>query len=603
MGAPPYILKIINGYRIPFKAKPPLQPPHFQHQTPQSPEMSQIMDKMLKQGVLRLARSSPSFVSSIFLRAKSDGTSRPIFNLKRLNKFVHAGKFKLINVQRVPGFLQPHDWLSKIDLHQAYFHLPIAETHRRFLRLIYANTLLEMTCLPFGLSSAPKAFASLSNWIGQYLRRQGVRILIYLDDFLLVNQDPALLREHIQLALQTLTFLGWKINSEKSILTPQRALEFLGVIWDPWNNLKCLPDRLATRIESEASNMLTRGKSNLRDLQRIMGMMNFASFVVMRGRLHYRSLQAQSNRMLQLTKSTTLPISVRIRSDLNWWLTNCRRSSLIHPPPAKHYLTTDASDIGWGAMLDNLSLWGNWTPAQQHLHCNLKEMTAILNVLRGHGQLLSLKTLLIQSDNRTVVSYLRKEGGTKSAALMALTAKVLAIIDRFRIQLSIYHIPGYYNCHADHLSRKKAPPEWHLLPRITKIVFRKWGTPAIDLFASNIAHVVPKYCTLDRTDKAAALYDALSIEWHFPLAWVFPPPHLVPKVLAHMNNATGTFLVVAPRWKNVFWRPDLKSRALAPPFTIRNLSQVLVDATTGLPPCGAMEMTLEIWKCGGGTNT
>ncbi|XP_045538606.1 uncharacterized protein LOC123722104 [Papilio machaon] len=603
LGAPPHILKMVTGYRIPFKQKPPLHTPNFQHQTNVSPEMSKIIKKLVLEGVLEEARVTPSFISTIFLRPKSDGTSRPIFNLKRLNNFVHAGKFRLVNVQRVPDFIQENDWMAKIDLRQAYFHLPVAQAHRRFLRLIYANKLWQITCLPFGLSSAPKAFACLTNWIAQCLRNRGVRILVYLDDFFLVNQDAATLQKHIVVTISLLRSLGWEINTEKSVLTPRKALEFLGLIWDPWQNLKYLPDRLTTKIESLSANLLAKKKTTLLDLQKIIGMMNFACFVVKRGRLHYRALQALSNKMLACPRIKTLPLPAQVILELIWWQRNCRTHSQLHIPAPRHYLTTDASDLGWGAILDNQKLQGCWTHSQQRLHCNQKEMLAILNVLNLRGKSLASKGLLIQSDNSSVIAYLRNEGGTKSVALTKLTKKVYQILDLYNIRISVYHIPGSYNCYADRLSRRQITPEWHLLPPLTQIVFKKWGTPTVDLFASRDAHVVQTYCTLDRTDKQATYYDALGMEWNFHLAWLFPPPHLIPRVLAHLNKAIGSYLIIVPRWEGAYWRPDLKSRAQDAPFTIKNLSQVLIDTTTGLPPPKVSEMNLEIWKCGGGANS
>ncbi|XP_045540797.1 uncharacterized protein LOC123722583 [Papilio machaon] len=475
LGAPPHILKMVTGYRIPFKQKPPLHTPNFQHQTNVSPEMSKIIKKLVLEGVLEEARVTPSFISTIFLRPKSDGTSRPIFNLKRLNNFVHAGKFRLVNVQRVPDFIQENDWMAKIDLRQAYFHLPVAQAHRRFLRLIYANKLWQITCLPFGLSSAPKAFACLTNWIAQCLRNRGVRILVYLDDFFLVNQDAATLQKHIVVTISLLRSLGWEINTEKSVLTPRKALEFLGLIWDPWQNLKYLPDRLTTKIESLSANLLAKKKTTLLDLQKIIGMMNFACFVVKRGRLHYRALQALSNKMLACPRIKTLPLPAQVILELIWWQRNCRTHSQLHIPAPRHYLTTDASDLGWGAILDNQKLQGCWTHSQQRLHCNQKEMLAILNVLNLRGKSLASKGLLIQSDNSSVIAYLRNEGGTKSVALTNLTKKVYQILDLYNIRISVYHIPGSYNCYADRLSRRQITPEWHLLPPLTQIVFKKMG--------------------------------------------------------------------------------------------------------------------------------
>lgn len=603
MGAPDFIMRIITGYRIPFQRLPPLRTPDIKsnrRRTLETDEMTSIVRQMKHQGVLKVANLSPSFISPLFLVQKSDGSSRPVFNLKLLNRYVLTDRFRLITMHRVPDFLQPHDWMCKVDLSQAYFNLPIAQSHRRFLRLLYKDELLEMTCLPFGLSTAPKVFACLTNWIAQTLREKGIRVIVYLDDYLLAHQEQDILFNHVSILLKTLEYLGFQINYQKSVFVPQKHITYLGIVWDPWQNFKYLPQEKSAVIVKKVTQILETGKIVLKELQSLVGLLNFASFVVPRGRLNYRASLAFLNSLSKHLTKTRYSIPCQMIEEMRWWLRNCYLMTPIHLPPPTHFLATDASDVAWGAQIDSLAISGTWNREERHLHCNQKEMLAIYKTLESHAPNMAQSSVLIQSDNRTAVAYLRNEGGTKSQMLMNLARRIFRILDDHQIHLKINYIPGKFNNHADCLSRHRRAPEWHLLPDCTEIVFAKMGIPVIDLFASKTARVVANYATLDLNDHEAMFHDAFSVRWSFPLAWVFPPPFLIPKVLMHLNQASGVYLIVVPRWDKVFWRADLKARAIAAPFTLTNLQRFLIDTTTGLPPPQVQEITLEIWKCGGG---
>ncbi|XP_022778082.1 uncharacterized protein LOC111319599 [Stylophora pistillata] len=60
------------------------------------------------------------------------------------------------SILMVKDLLRKGDFLVKIDLKDAYLTVPIGEAHQKFLRFRWKDALLEFSCLPFGLASAPR---------------------------------------------------------------------------------------------------------------------------------------------------------------------------------------------------------------------------------------------------------------------------------------------------------------------------------------------------------------------------------------------------------------------------------------------------------------
>lgn len=89
-------------------------------------------------------------------------------------------------------------------------------------------------------------------------------------------------------------------------------------------------------------------------------------------------------------------------------------------------------------------------------------------------------------------------------------------------------------------------------------------------------------CIKDMKDSQALFIKAFSKLWDFDGAWIFSPPSLIPRVLNHINSAQRTY-----RWQKVVWRVDLKRRAVAPPFQIRNLQHHRLNVHSKRPLPGA----------------
>ena len=65
------------------------------------------------------------FLSTIFLVPKKDGGQRTVINLKSLNKFVYTEHFKMEGIHILRDLLRAGDWMTKVDLKDAYFIVPV----------------------------------------------------------------------------------------------------------------------------------------------------------------------------------------------------------------------------------------------------------------------------------------------------------------------------------------------------------------------------------------------------------------------------------------------------------------------------------------------
>ena len=147
METPPNILKLISGVRIPLVARPNLivNCKHSRFATVWSPQMSQEIELLKEQKVVeRRPHSGPSFISRMFPVQKSSGGLRPIFDLRGLNRHVRVGKFRLISHLKVQDFLQDRDWMTHIDMSQAFLQVLIAGSHRCLRRFVYNKELLQL---------------------------------------------------------------------------------------------------------------------------------------------------------------------------------------------------------------------------------------------------------------------------------------------------------------------------------------------------------------------------------------------------------------------------------------------------------------------------
>lgn len=242
-------------------------------------------------------------------------------------------------------------YMASIDLKDAYYTVPVALEHRKYLRFFWRNRLFQYTCLPNGLASAPRYFTKLLKPVYSTLRSQGYLNVGYIDDSYLQGDSKTECRSNILTTLKLLESLGFLINHEKSVLQPCQKLAFLGFLLDSVNMKVFLTAEKREKIILVCQQLLKKSVISIREVAHVIGLLVSSLPAVQHGPLFYRSLEIDKNVALQENNGNydaSMTLSSESVSDLNWWMTAppsamCLVSSTLRQTKAPDSLTRELS--------------------------------------------------------------------------------------------------------------------------------------------------------------------------------------------------------------------------------------------------------------------
>ena len=266
------------------------------------------------------------------------------------------------------------DYLVKIDLKDAYLTVPIWKGHQKYSRFLWKETLLEFACLPFGLATAPRVFTKLMKPVVAMLRQRGVRLIIYLDDMLIMAESTSLALHHAASALNLLESLGFVVNYHKSQLIPSQQIEFLGFLVDSVTLLLQLPGEKLQKIRKRCQQLLNVGETSIRELSKFLDLQTSSIQAVFPASLHYRHLQRLKNLSLNTLQyyDAIIPLDSQVKEELVWWRDHLQawNGKVLFQNSVDLVIETDASRKGWGAYCEGVSTGGPWCSNEQRLDIN-----------------------------------------------------------------------------------------------------------------------------------------------------------------------------------------------------------------------------------------
>ncbi|CAF4364857.1 unnamed protein product, partial [Didymodactylos carnosus] len=345
-----------------------------------------------------IRRSTSPWASPVVLIKKKDESTRFCVDYRKLNNITKKDSYPLPHMGETINRLGGHQYFTKLDLKSGYFQIPIQEDDKEKTAFILQDGHWEFNVLPQGLKNAPPTFQRIMNELLAYQRWD--HCLVYLDDIIIFSKSFQQHVQHLDEILTVLNNANFQLNPSKcSLIHPQM-------------------DYLGHTVNSEGITPLMDKVKALIDLP--------------------------------------TPKSIK---DVDAFLGAAKPLLLSFPDPSSPLvLSTDASDIGYGGVLEQITKDGpkpisylsrKLNPAEKRYGTIEKECLTMVRCIEEFRSYLLGREYTVETDHCPLCNFHKKP--SKNGR-----------VDRWSIGLGEYDIveikykKGKCNCDADLVSRYPA---------------------------------------------------------------------------------------------------------------------------------------------------
>ena len=350
-------------------------------------------------------------------------------------------------------------YLAKVDIKSAFRIIPISTLDRPLLGFRWKGIYYMDAVLPMGCASSCAIFEEFSTaleWIAVH-KLGATKVVHVIDDFLFLASSFTKCAHDVNAFITMCDRIGVPLAPEKT-MGPSTYLPFLGIDLDTVNMVACLPDDKLKKASDLLRQFLHRDKVQLKELQSLIGVLNFACTVIVPGRAFLR-------RLIDLTIGVTKPhhhirLTREVKLDLHLWLDflsdfNGKAFFIDQRFLNGDYLqlfTDAAGGIGYGALCGAEWFSGLWPPEWQSRNITALELYPIVAAVGTWGGYWRNKSVCFYTDNEALVAIINKQT-TREVHTMELIRLLVLLCLTFNVNFVARHIPGRKNTLADKLSR------------------------------------------------------------------------------------------------------------------------------------------------------
>ncbi len=350
--------------------------------------------------------------------------------------------------------------IAKADIESAFRIIPISPKDYPLLGFQWQGKYYHDRALPMGCSVSCRTFELVSSALEWVLRSKfHVPYMAHiLDDFMFFGErGMSTCQSSLQHFFTLAAMINLPIKTSKTVLPTTKPIIY-GIQVDTTTMQASLPQDKLHGARSLLSSMRRRRSVTLRELQSLLGILNFACRVIQPGRAFLR-------RLIDLTTGVSSPqhhirLTKDARQDMTAWLTfldHFNGTSLLLPSQWNHapdlHLHTDASGaMGMAAVFGSRWFQCRWPQCWMEHTITVKELLPIVLAVDLWASDLANKRILLHCDNQAVVFVINKQT-SKEPDVMQLLRRLVCTQLTHNILLRAKHIPGAHNVIADALSR------------------------------------------------------------------------------------------------------------------------------------------------------
>ena len=210
--------------------------------------------------------------------------------------------------------------LAKTDVRSAFRIIPMHPLDYQLLGMQWKGKYYVDRCLPMGCASSCKTFEALSSAMEWVARNKLAipNIIHILDDFLILEASHEACGAGLQRFLHFCKDIGVPMASDKTE-SPSQVLTFAGIELDCLNLEARLPMEKVDKILGVIRSHIPRKRVKLKEIQSLIGLLNFACSVITPGRVFIR-------RLINLTVGVrrahhSIRVTMETKRDLRLWET------------------------------------------------------------------------------------------------------------------------------------------------------------------------------------------------------------------------------------------------------------------------------------------